>query len=285
MAERSPPTPEELAKVQELQLQARRAEIRSRPVNAAYEIVIEEDDVLLYEEFIAAYPDDPLCRSHPRTAVSPPGRRRLAHGDSGEYAGGVWGLCRGLLRAAVTPLPPARLRAAAAAAAGRPDPRAEHPARVVIRPPTVRPPRHPAARRPAARRPGSAQGPSRHNDLAESSTKGSDLASGVAKDNDSAPGAAKDNHSALGVAKDNGSARGFAKDNDGTRGFAKDNDGARGFAKDNDSAPGLAKGDDVAPGLAKGDDLASGPAKNIGDQTTAPGPVGSAQPARAGRRR
>jgi uncharacterized caspase-like protein len=59
--EQAEPTVEDIAKVRNLQLQARKGEIRRRPVSSAYELVIEEDDVLLYEEFIEAYPDDPLA--------------------------------------------------------------------------------------------------------------------------------------------------------------------------------------------------------------------------------
>src|SRR5262245_3679211 len=59
--ERGLPTAEELGKVRDLHLQARKSEVRSRPVSSAYDLVIEEDDVLLYEEFLAAYPTDPLA--------------------------------------------------------------------------------------------------------------------------------------------------------------------------------------------------------------------------------
>ena len=55
------PSAEDLAKVRELQLEARKSEVRTRPVNDAYDLVIEEDDVLLYSEFLAVYPNDPLA--------------------------------------------------------------------------------------------------------------------------------------------------------------------------------------------------------------------------------
>jgi len=55
------PTAEDLAKIRELQLEARKSEVRTRPVNDAYDLVIEEDDVLLYSEFLAVYPNDPLA--------------------------------------------------------------------------------------------------------------------------------------------------------------------------------------------------------------------------------
>ena len=39
----------------------RRAEIRTRPPREAYEIVLEEDDVEFYEEFLTVYPNDPFA--------------------------------------------------------------------------------------------------------------------------------------------------------------------------------------------------------------------------------
>jgi hypothetical protein len=55
------PTAEDLAKIRELRLEARKSEVRSRPVTDAYELVIEEDDVVLYEEFLAVHPNHPLA--------------------------------------------------------------------------------------------------------------------------------------------------------------------------------------------------------------------------------
>ena len=46
---------------QQQQRVSRVSEVRTRPASVAYEIAIEEDSVELYDEFIAAYPDDPLA--------------------------------------------------------------------------------------------------------------------------------------------------------------------------------------------------------------------------------
>ncbi len=69
------------------------ADLGSRPAIQAYDVVIEEDSIEYYEEFIRLYPSDPLAVHVRRKLGAAQGNARVAECHLSQYAGGLCELC------------------------------------------------------------------------------------------------------------------------------------------------------------------------------------------------
>ena len=262
--------PKSFAKVKELRLEARRAEIHSRPVNAAYEIVIEEDDVLLYEEFIAAYADDPLAERIRRLLF----RRQDAIAwraatvtntpeAYGEYRRGLlrWRLCRGgrppAERPRLRPIDPILVPRIAPRVVIRPP---------TVRPPTVRPPIQPVARPPVA--PFQPKGLPATTTLPKALPKATSVPPVLPKATTVPQGLPKATSVPPVLPKATSVPQGLPKATSVPPVLPKATSVPQGLPKATRRAPGPAEGNERAPGLAEGNERAPGCRR----QQACPGP-------------